>query len=66
MMIKRANTITLDFKSVKKKPTNYQLHVWIREKLDFSIDQLLCIQFDHLKNQVYIKLISKLLVEKNY
>ncbi|KAL3280908.1 hypothetical protein HHI36_004135 [Cryptolaemus montrouzieri] len=65
-MTKRVkNTLVFDFKSVKKKPSNFQLHKCMKGKLNFSVDQLLCIQFDHLRNKVFIKPISNLLVHSS-
>lgn len=64
MPIRRENTIKIDFKSVKKKPQNIQLHRWIKEKFQLTIDQVMAIQYDHIYHNVYIKLISEMLVKK--
>lgn len=63
MTVKRENTIVLDFRNVIKKPQNVVIHRWIKENLKFTVDQVLCIQFDHIKNKVYIKLVSSTLVQ---
>lgn len=64
MVIKRENTITLDFKKVKKKPPNSNIHRWIKDKFGFKVDQVTCIQFDHLRFKIYVKLISEILVKQ--
>lgn len=56
--IKRDNTITLDFKNITKKPMGLIL-LMIKENLKINVNDVLCIQLDHIKNKVYIKLCSK-------
>ncbi|CAH1098860.1 unnamed protein product [Psylliodes chrysocephalus] len=64
MAIKRENTMVLDFKNVRKKPPNISIHRWIKQIFNFTNDQLVCIQFDHIRSKVFIKVISEWLVKK--
>lgn len=61
--LKRENTLTLDFKSVRKKIAPLDIHRWIRDTFKFTTDQICAIQLDSNRNKIYIKLISDLLVK---
>lgn len=63
MVLKRQNPIVLDFRNVTKRPANIRKHNWIKTNLKFNIDQVLCIQYDHIRNKVYVKLISQVIVQ---
>lgn len=64
MLRHRINTITMDFKKVKKKPSHMHLHMWVRNNLKLSEDQIIGIQYNHLKSVVYLKLTSNIMVKK--
>ncbi|XP_050299620.1 uncharacterized protein LOC126738362 [Anthonomus grandis grandis] len=63
MRLIRENTIVADFKNVRKKPFQIEIHKWIKETFNFSVDQVCGIQCNTLSKKVYIKLISNLLVK---
>lgn len=50
--------------NITKKPVGIVLHMWIKDNLKVTIDEVLCIQLDHVKYKVYIKLISKAKVDE--
>ncbi|CAG9819999.1 unnamed protein product [Phaedon cochleariae] len=58
MVIRRVNTLTLNFKNVRKKPSNTNLHMWIKNVLKCTVDQIVGIQFDHVKHKIFLKLVS--------
>lgn len=62
MPIKRINTIRMDFKGVKKKPTLLEIHRWIMETFKFTEEQIMAIQFQQITSKLYIKLVSNVLM----
>ncbi|XP_044746144.1 uncharacterized protein LOC123307778 [Coccinella septempunctata] len=64
MFVKRTNTIILDFKCVRKKPTPLSIHRWIREKFKFKNEEITAIQYDYARAKIYIKLITEQLMKE--
>lgn len=64
MFVKRTNTITLDFKCVRKKPTPLSIHRWIREKFKFKNEEIIAIQYDYVRAKIYVKLITEELMKE--
>jgi hypothetical protein len=56
--IERTNTIVVKFDARCPKASALCLHVWIKEHMKLTEDQVRGIQFDGPKRRVYIKLLS--------
>nr|XP_023024303.1 uncharacterized protein LOC111512415 [Leptinotarsa decemlineata] len=63
MVIKRVNRLTLNFKNVRKKPSNTNLHMWIKNVLKCTVDQIVGIQFDDVRHKVFLKLVSNVTMQ---
>lgn len=62
---RRVNTLTLNFAQGSKKPDHFGVHQLIRDQLKFKEGEIKGIQMDNIKSKVYIKLESKVMVQKS-
>lgn len=64
MVIKRVNTLKIKFNRAQQRPQAAEIHEFILETLNLTLDQLYGIQLNSNENTVYVKLVSNLQFER--
>lgn len=60
----RKNTIVLNLRRLPTRPAPVNVHVFIRDELHLSVDQVECLQFDAYRGLVFVKVISNDLAQR--